>query len=174
MLSVWLDPIVSKCVFLACFTKHLRHMKGRTERSGGCVTRTADRRGKQVVCHQSAAIKDLPVSRKCLLPQEAVVVSSREVWHGHDVWRAASAEHDAKNWEVHWYLQTSAKTKSLTRMPTAEKAVKERGCTQMPVAKKERTGHKCLGQRKKDQTTNDSGKRKMAALIRQANKKRLP
>ena len=60
-------------------------MKGRTERSGGCVTRTADRRGKQVVCHQSAAIKDLPVSRKCLLPQEAVVVSSGEVWHGHDV-----------------------------------------------------------------------------------------
>ena len=32
----------------------------------------------------------------------------------------------------------------------------------MPVAKKERTGHKCLGQRKKDQTTNDGGKRKMA------------
>ena len=30
-------------------------------------------------------MKDLPVSRKCLLPQEAVVVSSREVWHGHDV-----------------------------------------------------------------------------------------
>ena len=31
--------------------------------------------------------------------------------------------------EVHWYPQTSAKTESLTRMPTAEKAVKERGCT---------------------------------------------
>ena len=30
-------------------------------------------------------MKDLPVSRKCLLPREAVVVSSREVWHGHDV-----------------------------------------------------------------------------------------
>jgi len=85
-----------------------------------------------------------------------------------------SAEHDAKNWEVHWYPQTSAKTKSLTRMPTTEKAVKERGCTQMPVAKKERTSHKCPGQRKKDQTTNDGGKRKMAALIRQANEKRLP
>ena len=60
-------------------------MKGRTERSGRCVTRTADRRGKQVVCHQSATIKDLPVSRKCLLQQEAVVVSSGEVWHGHSI-----------------------------------------------------------------------------------------
>jgi len=59
-------------------------------------------------------------------------------------------------------------------MPTAEKAVKERGCTQMPVAKKERTGHKCLWQRKKDQTTNDGGKRKVAALVRQAKEKRLP
>ena len=37
------------------------------------------------------------------------------------------------------------------------------------VAKKERTDHKCLWQRKKDQTTNAGGKRKMAALIRQAN-----
>ena len=32
-------------------------------------------------------------------------------------------------------------------MPTAEKAVKERDCTQLPVAKKE-TDHKCLWQRK--------------------------
>ena len=30
-------------------------------------------------------MKALPVSRKYLLPQEAVMVSSREVWHGHDV-----------------------------------------------------------------------------------------
>ena len=70
------------------------------------------------------------------------------------------------------YPETSAnkaETKSLTRMPTAEKAVKERDCTQMPVAKKERTDHKCLRQRKKDQTTNAGGKWKMAALIRQAN-----
>ena len=70
------------------------------------------------------------------------------------------------------YPETSAnkaKTKSLTRMPTAEKAVKERDCTQMPVAKKERTDHKCLWQRKKDQNTNAGGKRKMAALISQAN-----
>ena len=37
-------------------------------------------------------------------------------------------------------------------MPTAQKAVKERGCTQMPVAKKERTDHKRLWQRKKEQT----------------------
>ena len=54
-------------------------------------------------------------------------------------------------------------------MLTAEKAVKEGDWTQMPVAKKERTDHKCLWQRKKDQTTNAGGKRKMAALIRQAN-----
>ena len=54
-------------------------------------------------------------------------------------------------------------------MPTAEQAVKKRDCTQMPVAKKERTNRKCLWQRKKDQTTNAGGKRKMAALIRQAN-----
>ena len=39
----------------------------------------------------------------------------------------------------------------------------------MPVAKKERTDHKCLWQRKKDQTTNAGGKRKLAALISQAN-----
>ena len=54
-------------------------------------------------------------------------------------------------------------------MPTEEKAVKERDRTQMPVAKKERPDHKCLWQRKKDQTTNAGGKRKMAALISQAN-----
>ena len=54
-------------------------------------------------------------------------------------------------------------------MPTTEKAAKERDCTQMPVAKKERTDHKCLWQRKKDQTTNAGGKQKMAALIKQAN-----
>ena len=40
----------------------------------------------------------------------------------------------------------------------------------MPVAKKERTDHKCLWQRKKNQTTNAGGKWKMAALIRQANR----
>ena len=51
-------------------------------------------------------------------------------------------------------------------MPTAEKAVKEKDCTQMPAAKKERTDHKYLWQRKKDKTTNAGGKRKMAALIR--------
>ena len=43
-------------------------------------------------------------------------------------------------------------------MPTAEKAMKERDCTQMPVAKKERTDHKYLRQRRKDQTTNAGGK----------------
>jgi len=32
-------------------------------------------------------------------------------------------------------------------MPTADKAMKERDRTQMPVAKKERTDHKCLQQR---------------------------
>ena len=54
-------------------------------------------------------------------------------------------------------------------MPTAKKAMKEGDRTQMPVAKKERTDHKCLWKRKKDQTTNAGGKRKMAALISQAN-----
>ena len=53
---------------------------------------------------------------------------------------------------------TKQRQKVLIRMPTAEKAVKERDCTQMPVAKKERTDHKCLWQRKKDQTTNAGGK----------------
>ena len=43
--------------------------------------------------------------------------------------------------------------------------MKERDRTQMPVAKKERTDHKCLWQRKKDQTTNTGGKQKMAAKI---------
>ena len=33
-------------------------------------------------------------------------------------------------------------------MPTAEKAMKERDCTQMPVAKKERPNHKCWWQTK--------------------------
>ena len=46
-------------------------------------------------------------------------------------------------------------------MPTAEKAVKERDRTQMPAAKKERTDHKRMWQRKKDQTNNAGGKRKM-------------
>ena len=54
-------------------------------------------------------------------------------------------------------------------MPTAEKVMKERDHTQMPVAKKERTDHKCLWQRKKEQTTNAGGKQKMASLISQAN-----
>ena len=50
-------------------------------------------------------------------------------------------------------------------MPTAEKAMKERDCTQMPVAKIERTDHKFPWQRKKEQTTNACGKQKMASLI---------
>ena len=50
-------------------------------------------------------------------------------------------------------------------MPTAEKAVKERDCTQMPVAKKERTDHKCLWQRKKDKNNK---------LVLVANEKWLP
>ena len=46
----------------------------------------------------------------------------------------------------------------------------------MPVTKKrkERTDHKCLWQRKKDQTTNVDGKRKLAALIMQASKQLTP
>ena len=54
-------------------------------------------------------------------------------------------------------------------MPTSEKAVKERDRTQTPVAKKEKTDHKCLWQRKEDQNTNAGGKQKMAALISQTN-----
>jgi len=51
-------------------------------------------------------------------------------------------------------LTRQRQTVSVTRMPTAEKAMKERDCTQtpvakkerpqkMPVAKKERPNHKC-------------------------------
>ena len=48
-------------------------------------------------------------------------------------------------------------------MPMAEKAMKERD------TRKNRTDHKCQWQRKKEQTTNAGGKRKMASLISQAN-----
>ena len=48
-------------------------------------------------------------------------------------------------------------------MPMAEKVMKERDRTQMPVAKKERTDQTTA------QTTNAGGKRRMAALISQAN-----
>ena len=54
----------------------------------------------------------------------------------------------------------------------------------MPVAKKERTDHKCLWQRKKEQTTNACGKErktkpqmlvaKNGCLIRQANTELTP
>ena len=40
--------------------------------------------------------------------------------------------------------------------------------------REKRTDHKCLWQRKKEQTTNVGGKRKMAALIRQASKQLTP
>ena len=60
-------------------------------------------------------------------------------------------------------------------MPTAEKAMKGSDCTQMPVAKKERTDHKCLWQRKKEQTTNACGKeRKTKPQMLVANEKWLP
>ena len=65
------------------------------------------------------------------------------------------------------------KTGSLTRMPTAGKAVKKRNCTQMPVTKKERTDHKCLWQRKKEQTTNNGCKRK-SGYPNQASKQLTP
>ena len=84
---------------------------------------------------------------------------------------SSSAQHDTKNWEIHWYPETSAnkaKTKSLTRMPTAEKSVKEKDYTnaygkerknrlQMPVAKKERPNHKCWWQTKNG-CPNQAGK----------------
>ena len=60
-----------------------------------------------------------------------------------------------------------AKTESNTN--AYDRKGRERNCTQMPVTKKERTNHKYLWQRKKEQTANAGGKRKMAALIKQAN-----
>ena len=39
-------------------------------------------------------------------------------------------------------------------MPTEEKAMKERDRTQMPVAKKERTDHKCLSVVKKERANH--------------------
>ena len=62
-------------------------------------------------------------------------------------------------------------------MHTAEKAVKERDYTQMPLAKKERKNRQQMPVAKKErpnhkcwwQTKNGCGKRKMAALISQAN-----
>ena len=48
------------------------------------------------------------------------------------------------------YRITSTDKKYNTKPTRAEKAVKQRDCTQMPMAKKERTDHKCLWQRKKD------------------------
>ena len=85
--------------------------------------------------------------------------SSSNLQAGWSGWRAASAQHDTPNWEIHWYPETSAnkaKTKSLTRMSTAaEKAMKERdrgkkrkNRPQMPVAKKERAKNKCWWQTK--------------------------
>ena len=66
-------------------------------------------------------------------------------------------------------LLTKQKQKVSHECLRQKKAVKEKDGTQMPVAKKKRTDHKCLWQRKKDQITNAGGKRRMAALIRQAN-----
>ena len=54
-------------------------------------------------------------------------------------------------------------------MPTAEKTVKERDCTQMPVAKKDRKNRPKMPVAKKKKT-----KRKLAALIKQTNEKWLP
>ena len=59
-------------------------------------------------------------------------------------------------------------------MPTEEKAEKDRDCAQMPMSKKERTDHKSLWQRKKDQTTNADDERKMAALISADTKQLTP
>ena len=52
---------------------------------------------------------------------------------------------------------------------------RERDCTQMPMAKKERTDHKCLWQRKKEQTANACGKeRKSKPQMLVVNEKWLP
>ena len=84
-------------------------------------------------------------------------------------WRAASAQHDTKNWEIHWYPETSAnkaKTKSLTQMPTA---VKERLYTICCKERKEQTTNAC-GKERKIKPQMLGGRRKMASLIRQANR----
>ena len=49
-------------------------------------------------------------------------------------------------------------SKSLTWMPMAEMAMKERDRTQTPVAKKERANHKCWWQTKNDFPANQSSK----------------
>ena len=49
-------------------------------------------------------------------------------------------------------------SKSLTWMPTAEKAMKERDRTQTPVAKKERANHKCWWQTKNGFLASQSSK----------------
>ena len=41
--------------------------------------RTDSRRGKVEVCHQNSGMKELPVSRQCVLKQEAHGVYSREI-----------------------------------------------------------------------------------------------
>ena len=61
---------------------------------------------------------------------------------------------------------TRQRQKVLTRMHTAEKATKERDCTQ---------NDKCLWQRKKEQTTNASGKeRKSKPQMLVSNEKLFP
>ena len=55
-------------------------------------------------------------------------------------------------------------------MPTAENAVKERDCTQMPMAKKERPNHKCWWQTKKDKRQ----KKKKKDCPNQASKQLTP
>ena len=59
-------------------------------------------------------------------------------------------------------------------MHTAEKAVYERNCTQMPVTKKKKKKKK-KKERKKEQTTNTYGKqRKNKPQMLMANEKWLP
>ena len=53
-------------------------------------------------------------------------------------------------------------------MPTAAKAVKERDCTQMPVAKTEQTTN-AYGKERKTKPQMLVANENMAALIRQAN-----
>ena len=52
---------------------------------------------------------------------------------------------------------------------TKKKKKKKKRKKRRKKEEEERTDHKCLWQRKKDQTTFVDGKRKIAALIRQAN-----
>ena len=76
---------------------------------------------------------------------------------------------DNKNWEIHWNKHYQGKDKKSNTNAYGKKGHERKRLYTNACGKKERTDHKCLWQRKKDQTTNAGGKWKMAALIMQTN-----